>query len=245
LQVVFRDSGLDTLHAADLSYLITWPVLLLLLFPVLRESGDALRRLFDPSRLSVRLVLSGIAIGLMLRLAWWSQLIAGISFGMYSNADADAIVGPQLAFQCPPARVAALGILVMAVLVPVTEELIHRGFIQSALYRFGPCAAITGSAIVFTVLHRPDSWVFVFVAGVVLGTQFWITRSLWSSLFTHTTINGLIQLDWRCLRGQWNPASSDLPLAMPGTISALLFAVCSTTICAVLWQLHRGDRSPR
>jgi len=245
LQVSLRDGGLDKLHAADLSYLTFWPALLLLLLPVLRESGDGLRRLFDPSVLSVRLVLSAVAIGMLIRLAWWSQLIAGISLGLYSNDDVDAIVGPQFAFHCPRWSVVALGVLVMAVLVPVTEELICRGFIQSALYRYGPRVAIVGSAAVFTIFHRPDSWDFAFAAGVVFGAQFWITKTLWASLLTHSTINVLVQLDWRCLRGQWNPASSDLPLATPGIISAALFVVCSTTIFTILWKMHRGDNSPR
>lgn len=245
LQVSLRDGGLDKLHAADLSYLVFWPALLLLLLPVLRENGDGLRRLFDLSRLNVRLVLSAIAIGLLIRLAWWSQVIAGISFGVYSSHDVNAIPGPQFTFHCPHWSVVAPGVLVMAVLVPITEEIICRGFIQSSLNRYGPQVAIVGSAAVFTIFHRPDSWDLVFIAGVVFGTQFWITKSLWASLLTHSTINGLIQLDWRCLRGQWNPPSSDLPLAVPGTLSALLFVGCWTTILTILWKMHRGDVSPR
>ena len=245
LQVSLRDGGLARLHAADLSYLVFWPVLLLLLLPVLRENSDGLRRLFNLSRLNVRLVLSAIAIGLLLRLAWWSQLIAGISFGLYSSDDVNAIVGPQFEFECPQWYVLALGFLVMAILVPVTEEIINRGFVQSALDRFGALAAITGSAVIFTVYHPPMNWFFVFFAGVVLGTQFRITRTLWSSLCTHATVNGLIQLDWRCLRGQWNPPASDIPLKLTGSVAAVLCMACVAAITAILWKMHRGDLSPR
>ena len=244
LQVVFREKGLETLHAADLSYLIAWPLLLFMLLPVLRENSDGLRRCFDLSGLTLRLVLNAVAIGMLIRLAWWCQLIAGISFGIYSNDDVSAIVGPQLAFQCPQWSIVALGVLVMAILVPVTEELINRGFVQSALHCYGPPAAIVGSTVIFTIFHPPSSWVFVAIAGVILGTQFWITKSLWSSLTTHATINALIQLDWRCLRGQWNPASSDLPLAIPGTVTVLMFVVCASTICTLLWNIHRGNICP-
>jgi len=245
LQVVFREKGLETLHAADLSYLIAWPLLLFMLLPVLRESGTGLRCLLDPSRLNVRLVFSAVAIGLLIRLAWWSQLIAGISFGLYSNDDVNAIVGPLFEFECPQWKVLALGILVMAILVPITEEVIHRGFVQSALNRFGAFLAIAGSAAIFTVFHPPGNWLFVFVAGAVLGTQFWITGSLWSSLCTHATVNGLIQLDWRCLRGQWNPPASDIPLPLTGSLAAVLYAACVVMTAAILWKMHRGDNAPR
>jgi membrane protease YdiL (CAAX protease family) len=191
------------------------------------------------------MVLSAIAIGFLIRFSWWCQLVAGISFGFYSNGDASAIIGPQFTFRCPQWGVVALGILVMAVLVPLTEEFINRGLVQSALYRYGPPAAIAGSATVFTVFHPPGGWVFVFVAGLVFGAQFWITRSLWASLITHATVNGLIQLDWRCLSGQWNPVSSDLPLAIPGSIAALLFLACLSTVSTILWTLRRGDVPPR
>ena len=41
----------------------------------------------------------------------------------------------------------------------------------------------------------------VFLMGVVLGTQFWNTRTLWTTIVTHATYNGLVQFDWRCLTG--------------------------------------------
>jgi len=245
LQVTLRDSGLDRLYAADLSYLVVPPVLLFLLLPVLRESKDGLRSLFDPSDLTMRFALNAIAIGLLIRLTWWCQLIAGISFGIYSGTAPNAAVEPLFEFRCPPLHVLALGFLVMAILVPITEEVLHRGFVQSALYRYGPCAAIIGSAGVFSVFHPPSNWGFVFFAGLVFGTQYWITKSLWSSLITHATINGLIQIDWRCLRGQWNPPASEGPLVVPGAIAGLLLATCVAAIFAVLWQMHRGDVSPR
>lgn len=245
LQVTLRDSGLAMSYAADLSYLVVPPVLLFLLLPVLRKSKDGLRDLFDASKLNVRFALYAIAIGLLIRLAWWCQLITGISLGIFSNDSPNAAVGPLFEFQCPPLHVLALGFLVMAILVPVTEEILHRGFVQSALYRFGPHLAIIGSAVVFAVFHPPGSWGFVLFAGLIFGTQYWITKSLWSSLITHATINALIQIDWRCLRGQWNPPAQDVPLVVPGVLAVLLLITCIAAIYVVLWQMHRGDVSPR
>ena len=139
----------------------------------------------------------------------------------------------------------AMGVIVMAVLVPIIEEVVHRGFVQSALYRYGPVVAILGAAAVFTVFHPPGSWGFVFSAGVMLGTQYRITKSLWSSLISHATINALIQLDWRCLRGQWNPPATETPIIESFAVALLLFFVCIGSIVAVLVRMHRGDMSPR
>lgn len=246
LQVELRAGGMDKLHATDLSYLVVPPILLLLLFPVLRANKVELRRQFDVASISAGLVLNAIGLGVLVRLAWWCQLVAGISAGIYSNAaDPRAAVGPAFDFQCPPGTIFVTGIVVMAILVPIVEEVVHRGFIQSALYRYGPAVAIAGSAAIFTVFHQLGSWSFVFFAGVVLGTQYWITKSLWSSLITHATINGLIQVDWRCLRGQWNPPATELPIVAPGTLSLVLFLACVATTLAILRAMHRGEVSPR
>lgn len=244
LQIILRESNYDRLYAADLSYLVVPPILVLLLFPVLKTNSDELRQQLATKNLSTRLVLSAVGLGVMMRLAWWAQLAAGVSFGVYRNGDTSAVAGPVFELRCPPLEVLMIGILVMAVLVPIIEEVVHRGLIQSALHRFGPWVAITGSALVFTVFHPPGGWWFVFVAGLVFGTQYWITGSLWSSLITHATINLMIQFDWRCLRGQWNPPAHELPLVMPGSIALLLLVALGASILAILRQMHRDHNRP-
>ena len=245
LQVELRAGDMDTLYAADLSYLVVPPILLLLLFPALQANRAWLRRQLDLANVGTGLVLNAIGLGVLLRLAWWCQLASGISIGVYSSGGPYTAVGPVFNFQCPPAYVIATGIIVMAALVPVIEEVVHRGFVQSALYRYGPATAIVGAAAVFTVLHPPGSWGFVFSAGLMLGVQYHITKSLWSSLISHATINALIQLDWRCLRGQWNPPATEIPLMEPFAVALILFFVCIGSIVAILVRMHRGDMSPR
>ena len=241
LQIKLREAGTDPQFAADLSYLVVPPILALLLFPVLTANKEAIREQFKLSRLKPRLILGAIAIGVLLRVGWWSHLVAFVSLGIYRNGDPNAVIGPALSFQCPPVYVLVTGLIVMAVLVPTIEELINRGIVQSALYQYGPGLAVGGSAVVFTVFHPFDSWAFVFLAGLVFGTQFWITRSLWSSLLTHATFNGLIQLDWRCLHGQWNPPTSDIPLVLPASIALALLFTCVASIAFLLLRMHRGE----
>lgn len=218
--------GYDTLDAHYLAYLVVPPILLLLLAPVLTAHRDFLLRLMSRRALTLRLVLAAIALGVTMRALWWSQLIARISFGITVNGDPLAVTGPAISWACPPPGALLLGVLVMAVLIPLMEETVHRGLVQSAFVHKGPIPAVLISAVIFTVFHPPASYGFVFLMGLVMGVQFWLTGSLWTTMLTHATYNGLIQFDWRCLRGQWNPPPESLPQTVPGLVAlaALFFA---------------------
>ena len=234
LQLELRALGYVAGHAKDLSYLMVSPVLVLMLLPIFRHDKDFMRQLLRRSQLKVRLVLSAVALGVLMRLIWWSQLIARTSFGLARNHDPDAVVGPAFSFACPPPQVIGLGLLVMVLLVPVIEEVLHRGILQSAFVHKGRTAAILLSATIFTLFHPPTSYAFVFVMGIVFGLQYWNTHSLWASTITHATYNGLIQLDWRCLRGAWNPPEKELPFLIPGSVA--LGVLLTASACAI-WLL--------
>ena len=229
--------GYEKLQAHYLAYLVVPPLLLLMLTPVLSEHRDFLKRLFSPRGLTIRVVLGAVVLGVVARVAWWAQLFARVSFGITVGEDPNAIAGPVVAWACPPFPGLLLGVLVMAILVPLVEETAHRGLVQSALSDKGPVAAVLISAMVFAVFHPSSSLAWAFIMGLVLGAQFWITRTLWASLLTHATYNGLVQLDWRCLRGQWNPTPESLPQLVPGVLSIAALAVALLLIVALLrWQ---------
>ncbi len=237
LQIELQGDGLRRNLAADLSYLVVPPLLLILLGPVLYRDRTFLAQQFRRSSLSPAVFLNAILIGLLLRLASWARLVAGASFGWYRAADPNAIEGPQFSFACDSLFVVALGFAVMVVLVPLIEEVAHRAYVQSYLQPLGPVAAILISSLVFAVFHRPSGWSFSFLAGIVFGIQYWRTGSLWPSLISHATVNALIQIDWRCLNTQWNPRATDLPLWLPGVLSivALLLAMA-----AIAWLLQKN-----
>ena len=243
MQLEFRAQGFETGYARDLSYLLASPILVLLLLPLIRDHRTLWSRILDRHRLTVGLVLSAVALGVLMRIIWWSQLIARVSFGLTRNYDPTVVAGPEFSFACPPPQVIGLGLVVMSLLVPVVEEFLHRGVLQSAFVHTGKPTAIFVSAIIFTVFHTPASYAFVFVMGVVLGLQFWNTQILWTSIITHGVYNGLIQFDWRCLRGAWNPAAEQLPALMPGFVA--LGILIAATVCA-LWLLrcHDAGASP-
>ena len=130
LQLELREVGLQRQFAADLSYLVVPPLLAVLLFPVLKASRGRLRERFNTAHLNARLVINALALGALLRLAWWCHLIAGVSLGIYQNDVPDLVSGPVIVFRCPPAYLLATSVLVMSILVPLVEEIIHSGLMD-------------------------------------------------------------------------------------------------------------------
>jgi hypothetical protein len=240
LQIHLTEGGMQKLVAADLSYLVVPPVLILLLFPLWRSEKSFLANQFSRKDLTWKLALTAIAIGVLIRLLWWSQLIAGASFGVYSSPDPDAIVGPIISFQCNSPEHVFLGFFVMVGLVPLIEEIINRGYVQTALRHRGFIIAVIISSMVFALFHRFSSWPSVFLAGLILGSEYFLTRSLWMSLISHATVNGLIQIDWRCLSIIWNPASDELPLLATGTAALALMTTSLLILAILLRRLATG-----
>lgn len=245
LELELLSAGYHKYYAADLSYLVVPPILLFLLFPILRTDRALISSLYRRRDLTRTLIVNAIAIGILLRTAAWCELVAGISFGWYSNPDATVIGGPTFSFGCPAAGVAMLGVAVMVVLVPIVEETTTRGLIQTWLSERGALVAITAQAFLFMLAHQPSSWAFAFVAGVVFGIQYWRTKSLWGSLITHATINGLIQLDWRCIRGSWNPSPSDVPIWGSGISSVLVLTLAMLSVAFLLREKTGVHNAPR
>ena len=234
LQVQLVEDGVPRLRAADLSYIAALPIFMLLVFPVAKKDKFFIARQFRAADISLRIILIAIVVGLLFRVAWWSQLVARISFGLTSGDGAIATAGTTFAYQCPPLGVLGLGVVVSAVLIPIIEEIVHRGYVLSALKSRGPVIAILLSTIVFMILHRLADWEFTFVAGAIMGTMYWLTGSLWAPVITHAVINFTPQLTWRCMALQWNPTTDSLPLLGPGLVSLTILA---TSAAGIAWLL--------
>ncbi|HUD97592.1 MAG TPA: CPBP family glutamic-type intramembrane protease, partial [Woeseiaceae bacterium] len=157
--------------ANDLSYLIVPPILLVLMFPYLRMCKNSLRELFAPSRLTARVVVLSIMLGLVLRLTYWASLTLMIGTGLIKNDDPNAITGPILGFECVSLPVLVLSLAVMTVVVPVVEEVMHRGFILYKMMSRGTVPAIVFSAFYFAIVHESGTYIPAFFAGIVLAVQ--------------------------------------------------------------------------
>lgn len=235
LQIVAEGVAAQT--AADLSYLVVPVVMVVLLFPLWRVERPYLGSLFKPSTLNLKLVVTAVTVGILLRLLWWGQLVFGVSFGLYESSDPMAISGPVFSFQCPGTVLVALSLLVMSVLTPVIEEITHRGYLLTAFRNRGMLQSIVISALVFAVFHKSTSLPFAFFAGLIFGVQYWKSGSLWPSFISHCIVNTMILLDWRCLSGHWNPRSTDIPVWLPGIASAIVMLGCLVALYALLRRM--------
>lgn len=88
----------------------------------------------------------------------------------------------------------------IVILVPITEELLFRGFLQSWLKRhLGASVAIFATSVIFTLFHfsTDQGWtnasilMALWVLAVLLGLLYEQTRSLWTSIGLHCTFNGV------------------------------------------------------
>ena len=156
LRVQFLDGGMDPRMAADLSYLLVPVILAFLLFPLWSGEKQFLVAQFRRVDINYRVVIRALAIGVLVRVMAWCELVAGVSFGLYSSDDPNAVIGPNFSFQCGPVDLFLLGFLVMAVLVPLIEEIVHRGYVISALRHRGYIISLLISAVFFA-RTRPAS----------------------------------------------------------------------------------------
>ncbi|MCF0159238.1 MAG: CPBP family intramembrane metalloprotease [Bacteroidaceae bacterium] len=105
---------------------------------------------------------------------------------------------PDSLSEIMPAVVAnPLGILSVAVIAPIAEELTFRGGLMGGLMKNGYSAktAIWASAITFGLIHmNPVQIVFGAIMGVLLGWAYWRTRSLLPCILMHLANNSFAVL---------------------------------------------------
>lgn len=236
LQISLQQAGVELSLASDLSYLIVPPVLFTLLLPVIYKNRYFIATLFDVGRITLRTILAAMAVGLLFRIAWWSQLIVRISFGLQRSDDPLAIAGPYLHYQCPAPAVVLLGVIVASVLIPVIEEIIHRGYVQTVFHKRGPVVAVAISATVFAVFHRYSGLPFALAGGIVLGVMYWLSGSLWPTVVAHAVINLTPQFTWRCMSLTWNPEADSLPVWSFGLPAAVVLVLSLSTLVWLLLE---------
>ena len=239
LQVRLSQAGLPEPVASDLSYLVVPLILATLSLPLLSKHRHFIAALFCTRPLTLRVVVAAIVVGLLFRVATGSLLVARIAFGWQVNDNPAAIEGPLLHMQCPPAASMLLGFAVSSILIPLLEEFVHRGFVQTFLHRHGAFISVGASATVFAVFHPASGMVFAFAGGLLLGAMYRLSGCLWLPIITHSVINLTPQFTWRCMSLQWNPQADSLPLWIPGLVAMCLFALA---LCGGLWLLHAAIR---
>lgn len=237
LQIHLTRAGYDSALAADLSFFVTLPIIAILMWPILRENGPAMRRWLRPPVSWPALFAYSVMLGVLCRIIHWTWLTAGIGFGWYYNPDFPTVPTAQFYIACPPAPILALAIFVQAVLTPLLEEVMNRGYILHSLLARGEILAVTCSAVLFSLMHRPQTIVNAFLIGVVLAVLALRLRTLWCPIIVHATYNLAAIIDWNCLHANWNPVVTVPRDKLIACISVATMIVC---IALSFWLLSKA-----
>jgi membrane protease YdiL (CAAX protease family) len=222
LEIRLAESGESRLYAQDISYLVVPPILIVLMYPILRQHWHVLRALLRTQDVSLRLIALSVLLGFSLRASFWGGLVSLGSFGVLRNPDSDAVVGPVIFFGCPEPTVLILSFLVVSFLIPVTEEIINRGLILQTLLHRGRVLAVVVSSALFAVMHDPQAILVAFVIGLFLAVMMNNYKTLYAPMIAHATYNAIAVLDWECISGKWNPVETTTVLIGIGLIGSAL-----------------------
>lgn len=227
--------GYESAVARDLSFFVVLPVSAFLMWPILRVNRPSMRHWFRPPVSWPALIAYSLLLGVLLRTIHWAWLTAGLGFGWFYNANFPAVATAQFHYSCPPASLLVLAVVVRAILTPLFEEFIHRGYVLCALLPRGKFAGIVLSAVFFGLVHQPNTIVNAFLIGLLLAILSLRLQTLWGPIIVHGTFNLSSIIDWNCLHANWNPAVTTQRHVMIGGISVVTLVVC---LAMSLWLLR-------
>lgn len=121
-----------------------------------------------------------------------------------------------------------IGVLTIAIIAPLAEEVCFRGAIQQYLHKNGatPMRAIFVSSVLFAVMHmNPAQIPFAFVVGLILGVFYWKTGSLILPCVIHMVNNGAA-----CYLSNLDSEISFVEL-LGGTMPAVIYATFFLALC--------------
>lgn len=225
-------SGFDATVAKHLSYLVVPVILIVLMWPILSQNQDPLRKLIRLPNSWPKMIIAAIGLGVALRVAWWSGLLAFTSLGFLETAEPGMAIDLSYYFFCPTPDVLILTIFVVSILTPLTEEVVNRGLILGSMSHRDPRIAVVISALLFAVLHQPSGMPDSFVFGLFAGVQLLRYRTLWAPIIAHGTYNLLLTLDWDCLHVTWLPEEPTAALILYGTGMMLVGLI---SISVAIW----------
>ncbi len=114
--------------------------------------------------------------------------------GLLRLAVGRAVLDPTIAVLAGQSSALALvlGIVVIAVLAPVVEELVFRGFLAEAFRARGTRIAVLISAVAFSIAHLQLAGFRYYVAMGVVFTLVYLRRGLIGSIAAHAAFNGML-----------------------------------------------------
>jgi uncharacterized protein len=131
-------------------------------------------------------------------------------------------------------------LFLIALLPALCEEVFFRGLLMKFGYSIFKkwWLAITVSALVFAAFHTSISeFVPIFIAGVILGTVYYLTSSLWMNILLHLVFNGL-----QLLLGIYTNPELEHSMTQTSTL-IIIFCVAGLITAIGLYMLNRA-RTP-
>lgn len=128
---------------------------------------------------------------------------------------------------------APLGMVSIALVAPLVEELVFRAGIEGYMLRHGGKAwiAIGVSSLAFGLIHlNPVQVVFATLVGLLLGLLYWRTRHIWLCALVHITNNALALIEIQ--RAEENHYTEQ----MASMVNPWLVIVGCTLCCIVLMR---------
>ncbi len=152
--------------------------------------------------LNIRTIVKDFFMAIVNLLAVWPIMMAAITMTMFV---AELIWGTdyemqqhqqlELITEYPQLPLRIMIVFVAVVIAPLIEEMLFRGFIQTAIRSFfnirnSAWPAIAASSVFFATMHEdPGHWPALFVLGVCLGYSYEKSGSLFRPIFIHLFFN--------------------------------------------------------
>ena len=97
-------------------------------------------------------------------------------------------------------------VIALAIVPPVSEELIMRGTLLECWRRYSPAGALVLTSVLFGLLHAaPTSLIIYMGLGLLLGCVYLITRNFWLCMIIHL-INNLVSVIGAVIMQQYSGA---------------------------------------
>lgn len=125
------------------------------------------------------------------------------------------------------------GIVSVALLAPILEELLFRGAIQGAMMRFfkNPWVGIIVAALLFGIIHgNPIQIFYASCLGIAFGWVYYRTGSLLPAIVGHIVNNSLAVISFMLFGSSGESevvadSSGDITMVIVGTLFAAVFAL--------------------
>jgi len=218
-------TGTGPFVAECISYLVVPLVMLVLGYPVIRKYRIHLVDILAWKRTGCSSVLRVLIVSAAICTTIFGWTIALSAFELVRHNSGVIRALPRYSFSAASVSEMTLGLFVISVVVPITEEVINRGIILNLLLRNGRLLALIFSATLFAVFHRPESIFSTFVIGLLLGMLYLRTNNLWMPIFVHAIYNAWTVVDRLLLEGTWIGMGGDPRVSVVGLCGLGVFVV--------------------